>query len=362
MSSSARLHLFAPVLLLVLLLEPISESCAENSEPRQGSLAGKLDLGYDTNIYKQMGQDGVIDDWLVRGSLIGRHLLYSSEHGQAQGGVQLGAKQFLTERSKDNVIGVAELGLTAPVGPFDLASRSVGRCKLERAGDEDFDQLTQYLEERSLLPLPSLFGSVPIQTLDLHLEQFRFQDEGLYSFRLLRGGGRLEQGIGRAWLLGLQYHLAHRNFLERQIGFDRRLDLIHELGLNASFHASSILVFDLLLRHSDSNIPQLDSRSLVLSARWSTSLPLGLTMILSGSALLRAYSDNVAYYIEQEGVRILRTSSEEENFNVFALALSRWLNRYLALEIQYRRYSNELSDMELAFNRQLLHLGLRGIY
>jgi hypothetical protein len=85
-----------------------------------------------------------------------------------------------------------------------------------------------------------------------------------------------------------------------------------------------------------------------------------ITLHLLGSLQIRRYP--AIFISDEEGQRFLFSDSEENNFNTLTVKVTKRLTNNLTAELKFSRYSNELSDREASFERNLIMLGMRATF
>lgn len=269
---------------------------------------------------------------------------------------QIGGKKYLNGSPRDNIINYANVFSSYKYGKGEVRSDIFAKIKREQGAVEDFAHVSWGADGDLLVSTP--WGDWQPYA-NARASQFAFSSQPLYTYRSILAGTGVRHPLGPV-TLRLDSSYQRLSFLHKTVANPRRADNQYETAIGIT--GTEEQVFDLRVgfQRSKSNLSGLSYYNVLCNGRYSYFLPLDIVAIAYFSIQSKRYAKR--NLLDSEGVRLLRTSSEDENFNNISLALSRRVWRFLSLEGQYQRFSNELSDREMKYRKNVYQLGLRGAF
>lgn len=316
-----------------------------------------LSSEYDDNAYKTFDTDSADKerDALFRIFFNSDGDYYFSKRDSIDFKYQLGAKKYMQEDSQDTIINYLETSFNH----FILDNHKIGiggnvKLKNEKEGDESFI-LTSANFDYQYRYRPIFFKI----NFDALYTYFDFFDNSAFSFHRGRYGLLISKSLFADYIFGtIGYHLENQHFVDRLTGYDdKRKDLKHEGALYLDLQKFVLLRGGFVYQDSNSNLDELSFTSYKVIFQLSKIFYERLTIMFLTVLLSKNYPS--VSDVTEEGERFILTSQEEENFNSIISKISWEMRRDLFLEFKYSRFSNELSNEEDPFNRNLFNMGLR---
>jgi hypothetical protein len=335
------------------------------NEPWENSI--QLGVEYDDNVFKTFnaGQE----DGLLR-LLVKTQKKISGADQQLQTSLQLGGKKYFIKDEQDTAIGQLDLDwLWALNESVHLSASNVVKGQIENsnqdAGLSDINE--DFLADNLKLQLSyPLFGGIQ-QTIQGKLGWFDFYGDLPIDDFDERIGTTFSYNFEAPFTLKVGYEFSATQFTST--GASERDDKQHEISSGFSYYGPVLLSLGYAYSDTSSSQDVFSSSghrvSLLFSmALHSTNVPEGkvedITLHLLGSLQIRRYP--AIFISDEEGQRFLFSDSEENNFNTLTVKVTKRLTNNLTAELKFSRYSNELSDREASFERNLIMLGMRATF
>jgi hypothetical protein len=316
-----------------------------------------LSSEYDDNTYKTFNSDTIEPekDFLFRAFLNSDGKYFFTKRDNIDFKYQLGAKKYFKEDSQDTIINYIESNYSHLL----LENHTLGfggnvKFKNEKEGDESFILTSANLDYQ--------YKYRPLY-LKIHFDAtytyFDFFDNSAFSFHRGRYGLYISKSILTDLLYGtLGYYLENQFFLDKLTGYDeKRDDLKHEGSLYLDWQKYVLSRVGVVYQDSNSNLDELSYTSYRVILQLSKIFYQRFTLLFLAVLMNKNYPSTTG--VTEEGERFILTSAEEENFNSIISKISVEIKKDIFLEFKYSRFSNELSNEEDPFNRNLYNLGLR---
>lgn len=321
-------------------------------------------LEYDSNIFKTYNTS--VNDGLLRA-------LYKSSAGLNWPSTKLilnyrlGGKKYFVNPEQDTMINSFEADFSTKLSPkFQLESTSEAKYQIET---DKTDDLSLDINEDFLLVHQGLaFKFNPGRGLSVrssaHFTLFDFNDDypglGYYQQRY---GISIFKKITDSSQGGFLYSYNRYHFtdISRTDGLN---DITFIYKYTSSFYASAS--YTLKMNSSTTSAFSFTNHKISIIAsvpitfkrtNGNEKLDPDLVLSLIGILRLKDYASQVV--IDSEGRRFLLSESEEDNFNIIILKITKNLNKYAALELKYTRHSNEFANTGQNYARSTIYLGGR---
>jgi len=335
---------------------------AENTAAlRSGILetSAQLSLEFDDNVFKTFTQEK--DDGLTR-VLLRSELRQNLAKGGLHFDLQAGGKAYFLHPEQDAFIGSWESEFVfhpKPEVTIGLDNEVKGQVESAATDSLDIDINETFVLDRLHGFVAHPFILQTQQTLFGEFQYFEFFGElNIDSFEGAIGD-RIERNLSRTTVAQVGYRLGVTKFPN----LSGRNDLTNELSLGLRYTGNWLGSLGYAFEDNSSSISAFDSTAhrinLMLSyALEQKGLFSSATLQLIANLLIRHYPS--VFIADAEGQRQLFSEAENNNFNTLVMKISKRLSPHFSLEAKYSRFSNDFSDQETGFRRDLISLGLRG--
>jgi len=333
----------------------------------QNSLQAGLE--YDSNVYKKYG--GSEDDFLTRLLVKSRGRAFRTDQWQLRWNYQGGGKVFFREGPQSLLIQYFE----APVSfrPLETVRFIITpevkvqneRNNLDAAAAVADDVNEDYTSVSARLEIPwELPGGFLLQPGGAYT-RFVFPPRDEYSFHREEGTLLLRKNLGEQLIAGGCFAYNRQQF-DASPREDDEIEGAAFFQYTSGWIASLRYTFEKGYSSDDRFDFTNHKISLLLSVPFgsraepdsdeSEGEPMFAFHVL---ATLQLKEFPGVFAETTEGIRYLLTDAEDDNFNSVLVKFTYHPTSFLAIESKYTRYSNELSNQQSSFSRNLVYSGVR---
>ena len=333
-----------------------------------GSFENAFQIGVelDDNIFKTFRTGD--SDGLLR-LLIKTKREITTKRSRFNFGVQAGGKKYFTHPEQDTAIGQLDLSwlwqATDKV-QFKLSNETKGQFESNSTDAALSDINEDYVANTTRLSVSYAL-----------VEKFRQSIYGKFNFFTFFGDlaiDYVQEHVGTTISRPIVDNLSGRVGYEFTAGqfpnspAGDREDTQHEVSVGLNYYGG--LLASLGYAYQDNNSTQafFSSTAHKVTALLSFAFASAdrfrdeddVTIHLLGTIQIRQYPS--VFFSDEEGQRFLFSNSEDNNFNTLTFKITKRLYKTLSVEFKFSRYTNELSDREDPFERNLYLIGLRASF
>ncbi len=327
----------------------------------------QVGLEYDDNIFKTF--DSGVQDAALRLLLTTKKnfLRPRSLFGLA---LQAGGKKYFSHAEQDTLIGQLDIQFQTERKQkvkFGLSTNVKGQLENNSLDDAQIDINEDFLSSHSKVNIsyPVFLGLS--QTIFTKFIYFAFFGDLAIDFFEEQVGTSFSRRIAGPFAIRAGYDFSLLQFPNSTSG--DRDDQQHEISAAINYYGPFLL--SLGYAYIDNNSSQdifsstghkvtaLLSFAFYSSERYKE-IGEDITLHLLGTLQVRSFP--AVFISDAEGQRLLFSDAEDNNFNTLTIKITKRFSQRFTLEGKYSRYSNELSDREDPFSRNLFVLGLRATF
>lgn len=312
-------------------------------------------IEYDDNVFKTFNTAD--NDFLLK-------LLLKTEQDATVGdhrfglAFQGGGRKYITLPEQDTIIGQLDLSWNWSITEeltLELSNELKGQLESGTQNSANTDITENFVSNVGRFQLSSPFIEKMRQQLYVKIIYFTFFGDLPIDFTEEHFGTVVSRPFGPSWSANAGYDFSLSQF-PNSPSLNRN-DYQHEVSAGVSYVGPFLLNLGYAYLDDQSSVPAFSSTGHKISTLFSLALGDSLTLQLLGTLQIRSYRAIVTS--DLEGTRLLFSDSEDTNFNTVTVKLSKRFSPNWAAELKYSRFSNEFSDREDAFSRNLFMLGLR---
>jgi hypothetical protein len=321
-----------------------------------------FNLGYDDNVYDDTSNQKK-GGFLYRMVLEGRTLISLPQTLALSGSLWNGAEFFPQEESENRF----RQKLSLRLGSENSFFAAFLKGTLE-SSFFPWKENYYYFKPGTEFSLARNLSSVFRASLTVNYQYFDYHPESDLSCQFLVYSGLIESRIredlraelsgaeNRRWYEGQARRLDQQNYLD-SADFARD-DLVDEFSLALAYSPRWFLRTAYNFQKGTSNSYGLSFQTHRMSLTFSYPLPTKTIFHLFGVVQVKKYSGLGAYTIWTEDRRIILADEQDENLNAINIRVEQKVNKYLSLQLNYNRYSNEFSRSR-PYSKNLFFLGVR---
>ncbi|MDD5223721.1 MAG: hypothetical protein PHE84_07005 [bacterium] len=354
-SPESRLAFF--FLAFFLLFFPSTSAFPADTEGR-----AVFNLGYDDNVFDDTSNQKN-GDFLYRIVLEGRTLISLPRTLALSGSLWNGAEFFTREESENRL----RQKLNLRLGSENRFLTAFLKGTLETSFFP-WKENYYYFKPGTEFSLVRNLSPVFRASLTVNYQYFGYHPESDLSYQFLVYSGLIESRIRddlRAELSGAEtrrWNKGEARRLDQQsnlvsAGFARD-DLVDELSLALAYSPRYFLRAAYNFQKGTSNSYGLSFQTHRTSLTFSYPLPTKTILHLFGVVQVKKYTGLGTYTIWAEDRRIILADEQDENLNAISVRVEQKINKYLSLQLDYNRYSNEFSRSR-PYSKNLFFLGVR---
>ena len=348
--------------IILFLLATTSNVIAQSSSQKSLNTL-QIGTGYDANVFKtytSREQDGLI------------RLLYKTERSWIKNGptfgLHLGGKKYFTQPAQDTLIGqLDQTWKTDARRHWQIGFRNTFKGQYESKASEpsNSDIEEDFISDVVNLYLRNHFGSRYSQTFYANFYYFSFFGNLAIDFYEEEFGIRISQNLFGPISFQASYEFSLVQFPNSPT--PGRDDYQHEIGGAVNYVGPFLLSLGYAFQDSNSSQAIFSSTghklkmhfSLALSS-WDSDGGEAVTFHFLGNLQVRKFP--AVFISDDEGQRLLFSDAEDNNFNSITIKITKKIAKQLTGELLYSRFSNEFSDREESFSRDLVTLGIRASF